>query len=132
MKYVVLISRLLLGLIFFVFGLNNILHFIHLPPPSGEAGTLMTILVSSHWMTFVGCIMVVSGLLFLVGRFIPLALTLTAPVVVNILLYHLLLEPHGLVPGAVVTVLEVVLILAYWRNFFPLFAPDAKPDPKKI
>ena len=132
MKYVILVSRLLLGLLFFVFGLNNILHFMKVPPmPPSDATTFSTILMQHGWMTFVGCIMVVAGLLLLVGRFVPLALTLLAPVLVNILLFHILLDGgHGIVPGLIATVLEVVLILAYWRSFLPLLAPDPRPDPK--
>jgi uncharacterized membrane protein YphA (DoxX/SURF4 family) len=136
MKYVVLVSRLLLGLAFFVFGLNDILMFMKPKAdqlPTGDAGTMSTILMNSHWMTFVGCIMVVSGLLFLVGRFVPLAITLAAPVLVNILLFHLLLtQGHGIVPGAILTVLEVVLLLAYWRSFMPLLQPDPKFDTTKL
>jgi hypothetical protein len=83
-------------------------------------------------MTFVGCIMVISGLLRLVGRFVPLALTLAAPILVNILLFHLLLQFKGIVIGAVLSVFEVVLILAYWRSFLPLLAPDPKFDSSKL
>ena len=133
MKYVVLVSRVLLGLPLFFFGLNNVLHFIKMgAPTANDAGNFERILMSSHWMSVVGCIMVVSGLLLLVGRFVPLALTLAAPVLVNILLFHLLLQIQGVVIGAVLTVFEVVLILAYWRSFLPLLAPDPKFDTAKL
>ena len=128
MRYAVLVCRLLLGLMFFVLGLNNILGFLKMPPPaSPDALTLMTILHVSHWMTFVGAVMTVAGLLLLVNRFVPLALTLLAPVLVNILLYHALLWPHGAALAIVALVLEVVLLAFYFRSFTPLLAmnPEA-------
>jgi len=128
MKYVLPTCRILLGLIFFIFGLNNILHFIPMPLPSGDALTWFGIMAAHGIMTFVGVIMTIAGLLLLVGRFVPLALTLIAPIEVNILLYHALLWPHGFIPAAVVTVLEVILLIAYWRSFAPLFVPDPKPN----
>jgi hypothetical protein len=132
MKYVIPTCRILLGLIFFVFGLNNILHFMPLPLPTGDALTWFGIMAGHGWMTFVGVIMTIGGLLLLVGRFVPLALTLIAPIVVNILLYHALLWPHGFVPAAIVSVLEVILLIAYWRSFAPLLVPDPKPDTAKL
>ena len=128
MKYVLLVSRLLQGLIFFVLGLNTILHFLHMPYPTGDALTWFGIMAAHGWMTFVGVLMVIAGLLLLVGRFVPLALAILAPIIVNILLYHALLWPHGYVPAIVVTVLEIILLIAYHRSFAPLFVPDAAVD----
>ncbi len=128
MRSVVLVCRILLGLMFFVFGLNNILGFLKMPPPAApDAGTFLTILHVSHWMSFVGAIMTVAGLLLLVNRFVPLALTLLAPIIVNILLYHALLWPHGAIPAIVALALELALIAAYFRSFTPLLAmnPEA-------
>jgi putative oxidoreductase len=130
MKYVTLVSRILLGFMFFIFGLNNILHFIHMPMPSGDALTFMMVLGGHGWMTFVGVIMVVAGLLLLVGRFVPLALVLLAPVIVNIDLYHALLWPHGAAPAVVASLLEVILLVTYYRSFLPLFVPDPMPATK--
>jgi putative oxidoreductase len=131
MKYVLLSARILLGLIFFVFGLNNILHFLPAPamPPS-DATTLSTILMTHGWMTFVGVLMVISGLLLLVGRFVPLALTILAPIIVNICLFHILLMPHGFVPAIIVTILEITLLFAYYRSFLPLLAANPEAQPK--
>ncbi len=129
MRYVVLVCRILLGLMFFVFGLNNILSFFKMPPPAApDALTFMTILHASHWMAFVGAVMTVAGLLLLVNRFVPLALTLLAPIVVNILLYHSLLWPHGALPAILALALELALIAFYFRSFTPLLAmnPEAK------
>jgi uncharacterized membrane protein YphA (DoxX/SURF4 family) len=132
MKYVILVSRLLLGLMFLVFGANNVLHFLPMGLPPGDAGIFEGILVSSHWMAFVGVIMIIAGLLLLVGRFVPLALTLLGPVIVNILLYHALLFPHGYIPGVLAAVLELLLLIVYHRSFTPLFAPDPKADTSKL
>jgi uncharacterized membrane protein YphA (DoxX/SURF4 family) len=124
MKYAFLASRLLLGLIFFVFGMNNILHFLHVPYPTGDALTWYGIMAAHGWMSFTGIIMIVAGLLLLVGRFVPLALALLAPIIVNILLYHALLWPHDFIPAIIVTVLEVILLIAYHGSFAPLFVLD--------
>ncbi len=124
MKYVIPVCRILLGLIFFVFGLNNILHFIPMPPPSGDALTFMMVLGGHGWMTFVGVLMVI--------RFVPLALVLLAPIIVNIDLYHALLWPHGFAPAVVVSLLEVILLVAYHRSFASLFVPDPKADTTKL
>ncbi len=128
MKIFTLVCRILLGLIFFVFGLNNLLHFIPMPPPSGDALTWMGILVTHHWMNFVGVIMTIAGLLLLVNRFVPLALALLAPIIVNILLYHALLWPHGAAPAIIALVLEVVLVSVYFRNFLPLLAVNPEAE----
>ena len=132
MKYALLASRLLLGLIFFVFGLNSILHFLPLPLPTGDALAWFGIMASHGWMTFVGVVMVISGLLLLVGRFVPLALAMLAPVIVNILLYHALLWPHNYAAAILVAVLEVVLLVAYYRSFAPLFVPDPTASTPKL
>ena len=128
MKAAILICRILLGLIFFIFGLNNLLHFIHMPMPTGDALTWMSILAAHHWMNFVGVIMVVAGLLLLVNRFVPLALTLLAPILVCILLYHALLWPHGAELAIVAVILELVLIAAYFRSFVPLLAMNPEAE----
>ncbi|MGI4829218.1 MAG: hypothetical protein ACRYFU_13645 [Janthinobacterium lividum] len=132
MKPVVLVCRILLGLMFFVFGLNNILHFIHMPLPSGDALTWIGILAAHHWMNFVGTIMTVAGLLLLVNRFVPLALTLLAPLIVSILMYHALLWPHGAAAAIVALVLELVLIAAYFGSFLPLLAMNPEVDAHRL
>ncbi len=132
MKYIPLVARLLLGFLFFVFGLNLLLHFIHMPYPTGDALAWFGIMSGHGWMTFVGVIQVIGGLLLLVGRFVPFALTILAPVIVNILLYHALLWPHGAAMAIVVTVLEVILLIVYHRSFAPLFAPNPEADVRKL
>lgn len=99
------VARLLLGLLFTVFGLNGFLHFINPPPPPLPlAGQFLGVLGASHYMVPVFALQFACGLLFLANRYVPLALTLIAPVIVNILLYHVLMNPTGILPGAVAAV----------------------------
>lgn len=127
MKLPILICRLLLGFVFFVFGLNGILHFLPQPPVPGDAGVFATILVTHKYMTFVALLEIIAGLLLLVGRFVPLGLTILAPILVNILLFHITLTGgSGIVPGLVCTLLELFLLFAYRFSFRGLF--DAAPE----
>jgi len=128
MKIATLIARILLGFLFTLFGSNNILHFMPLPamPPS-DALTYSTILATHGVMTFVGLLMVIAGILLLVGRFVPLALVILGPILVNILLYHALIDPaggvKGAIPGLIATFLELFLITVYRKSFYTLFHP---------
>lgn len=126
MSKAILVARILLGLMFFVFGLNGILHFLAMPMPEGDAGTLMGVMARSHWMTFVALLQVIGGLLLLVGRYVPLGLVILGPIVANILLYHFFLDPKGVALGLVALLLEVYLLWAYRRSFRGLF--DAAPE----
>lgn len=127
MKKAILVVRILLGLMFFVFGLNGILHFLKGEMPTGDAGLFAGIMASHGYMTVVAVLQMIGGLLLLVGRYVPLGLTILAPIIVNILLFHLLLMGgSGLAPGLVVTILEIFLIWAYRLSFRGLF--DAAPE----
>ena len=95
MKVATLIARILVGLVFVVFGSNAFLNFIHAPLPSGLAGQFLTLLFQSHYVFFVGGVQVLGGALLLVNRYVPLGITLLGPVIFNILLYHLLLDHTG-------------------------------------
>src|ERR1700740_3795610 len=104
MRIVALIARLLLGLIFFVFGLNGFLNFLNMGPmPTGLAGQFMGALFLSHYYWVVAALQIAGGLLLLVNRFVPLALVLLGPVIVNILCYHLFLNHAGVAPAIVAT-----------------------------
>ena len=96
MKIAVLIARNLLGLMFLVFGLNGFLHFLPMPMPTGPALQYMTVLSTSHYFVPVFLLQVIGGALLLTNRFVPLALVLLGPVIVNIILYHILMAPQGL------------------------------------
>jgi uncharacterized membrane protein YphA (DoxX/SURF4 family) len=123
MKIAVLIARILLGLVFLVFGLNNFLHFIPMQPMPGDAGTFATLMYTHGWLTFHGLLYVIAGVLLIVGRYVPVALVILGPILVNILLFHVTLNPGGIGPGLVCAVLELFLIYAYWPAFRAIFTP---------
>jgi putative oxidoreductase len=128
MKIAVLIARILLGLVFFVFGLNAFFHFMPMQPIPGDAGVFATILYTHGWMTFHGILYTVAGILLLVGRYVPVALVILGPILVNILMFHLTLIPGGagVGPGLVCALLEIFLIWAYWPAFEGIFTPDGR------
>src|SRR5467141_5012014 len=83
MKTASAIARYLAGVIFLVFGLNGFLNFIPLPPPGGIAGQFMGALYASHYLWVIFGFQVIAGLLLLVNRYVPLAVAILAPVLVN-------------------------------------------------
>lgn len=122
MKIVVVISRYLLGVIFTLFGFNGIFHFIPAPPPhSLLAVQFLTMMYASHFMAVVLVVQIVGGLLLLAGRFVPLALAILGPVLVNILNFHILMNPAGIGPGVLATVLWLILFWQYRANFKRIF-----------
>lgn len=126
MKIAALIARILLGLVFFVFGLNGFLNFIPMgPAPTGTAGQFLGALIQSHYVYVVSGLQVLGGALLLVGRYVPLALTLLGPVVVNILFFHLLMEPKGLPLAIVVVILWAIAAFRHRENFAGIFVQKA-------
>ena len=126
MKIVVLIARLLLGLIFVVFGLNGFLNFLSMGPmPTGLAGQFIGALVLSHYFWVVAVLQIAGGALLLVNRFVPLALVLLGPVIVNIICYHAFLNHSGAAPAAVVTVLWLIVFFGKRQYFSGIFAQRA-------
>jgi uncharacterized membrane protein YphA (DoxX/SURF4 family) len=125
MKYVIVIVRVLLGLAFVVFGSNAFLQFMGKPPEMpGQAGAFISALMSSGYMYAVATFQILGGLCLLLGaRFVPLGLTLLGPVIVNIVLFHVFLEPTGL-PVAIVTAALSLFLLWIYRFKFPaIFQP---------
>ena len=124
MKYAIIIARVLLGLMFAIFGSNAFLHFIPMPPMQGQAGAFIGALFSSGLIYVIALLQVVGGLLLLIGgRFVPLGLTLLGPVIVNIVLYHIFLDPSGLPMACVISILALFLLWAYRDKFPAIFQP---------
>ena len=123
MKNLTIIVRSLLGLTFVVFGLNASLQFIPLPPPQGLAGDFMKALFVSHYFYVVAILQIAGGAICLLGRFVPMGLTLLCPVIVNILLFHIFLDRSGLPLAVVVGALALFLLWAYRQSFGGLFKP---------
>jgi putative oxidoreductase len=125
MKYAIHISRILLGLVFVVFGSNGFLHFMGpMPQLEGQWGAFIGALVSSGYIYVIAGLQVVGGLCLLIGsRFVPLGLTLLGPVIVNIMLYHIFLNPTGMPVAIVVSILALFLLWVYRYKFPAIFQP---------
>ena len=122
MKIAVLISRILLGLVFVVFGLNGFLNFLHGPLPPGNAGQYLGVLMATHYMDVVSVLELVGGLLLLSGQWVPLALVLLGPVIFNILVFHVTMQPSGLPPAGLAAILWFIIFFGVRRAFDGIFA----------
>lgn len=121
MKITSTVARYLLGLMFTVFGLNGFLNFIPQPPPANPLAMQFLVSVStSHFAAFFFAVQVFGGVLLLSGFFVPLALTLLAAEIYNILAFHLTLAP-GIGPGLVAAILWVLVFLQYRESFQGIF-----------
>jgi putative oxidoreductase len=116
MKVAVLIARILLGLVFVFFGLNAFFNFLHAPMPPGLAGQFTGALFASHFYVVPFGFQILGGLLMLVGRYVSLGLVILAPILVNILTFHLTMAP-GILPGLVCTLLWFVVFAAHRESF---------------
>jgi putative oxidoreductase len=122
MKIVTLIARLLLGLTFVVLGLNGFLNFLNMGPlPSGFAGQFIIALAASHYLWVIAGLQVAGGVLLLINRFVPLALVLLGPVIVNILLYHVFLNRSGAQLAILVTILWFIVFYSHRQYFSGIF-----------
>src|SRR6478672_686765 len=111
MRTASVIARYLAGVIFLVMGLNGFLHFIPFPPPTGVAGQFMGALYVSHYLWVIFAFQVVGGALLLINRYVPLALAILAPVIVNILVFHITMAPSGLPLALFVAVLWAAIFV---------------------
>ena len=118
MRTASVIARYLAGVIFLVFGLNGFLNFIPLPPPGGIAGEFMGAMYASHYLWVIFAFQLLAAVLLLVNRYVPLALAMLAPVIVNILVFHFLMAPSGLPLAVFVAVLWALIFV----NVRPAFA----------
>ena len=122
MKTVLILSRVLLGLMFLVFGLNGFLNFIPAPPPTGVAGQYFGALFVSHYVAVVFALQIVAGVLLLANRFVRLALTILAPILVNIVLFHAFMAPTAFAPAVIAVALWSVLFYRERAGFSALLA----------
>jgi len=130
MKTTSIVARYLLGLMFTVFGLNGFLNFIHQPPPTNPlALQFFGAIIASHFAAFFFALQVLGGVLLLFGFFVPLALTLVAAELYNILAFHLTMAPASIAPALVASVLWVLVFLQYRESFKGIFSakPAAQP-----
>lgn len=125
MRIAALIARYLLAVMFLVFGFNGFFHFIPMPMPTGLAGQFMGAVFGSHLYTVIFTLQIVSGFLFLIGRYVPLALVLLGPVLFNILCYHVFMDPQGIGAGAFATILWFLVFYSVRSNFAGIFAAKA-------
>jgi putative oxidoreductase len=123
MKAAIIIVRVLLGLVFVIFGSNAFLHFIPMPPMQGPSGAFIGAMADTGYLKVVAAVQVAGGLILLVGRFVPLGLTLLGPVIVNILCFHIFMDRSGLPLALVVAVLALFLLWRYRTNFAGLVQP---------
>ena len=124
MKVLTIIVRVLLGLIFVFFGSNGLLHFLPMPPlPQGVTGEFLHSFFASGYVYVISAFQLIAGLLLLIGKFVPLGLTILAAIIVNIWAFHLLMAPEGLPPAVVVTILELFLVWSYRDRFAGILRP---------
>ena len=125
MKIAVLIARILLGLEFAFFGLNGFLNFLKASPPPGVAGQFIGAIFVSHYSVVIFGLQLISGLLLLSGRYIPLALTILAAILVNIVTFHATMAPAGLPMALITVLLWFVVFYSVRRAFAGIFAARA-------
>jgi len=124
MKILTIIARVLLGLAFVVFGLNFFMNFIPAPPPGpGLAGDYFKVFAASGYIYVVGTMQLLSGLMLLIGRFVPLGLTILAAMIFNIWTFHLLMDPKGFPPALVATLLWALVFWQYRERFTGILRP---------
>ncbi len=122
MNKLILILRILLGAILVIFGLNKFIGFLPaIEFANPEAGILFGALAGSYIMKTVALVEIIAGLLLIINKAVPFALVILAPISVNIIVFHITLDPVGIGPGAFVFLLNAFLIFKNWDNYKSLF-----------
>mgnify|MGYP003289577487 CR=1 FL=1 len=122
------IVRILLGLMFLVFGLNGFLNF--MPAPNDMPQEILNVvgaLTQAGYITVVSGAEVLVAVMLLANRFVPLALVLLAPIVVGIITFHVAMAPATIGPGIVVLLMELYLVWAYRSAFRPMLRAKVSP-----
>ncbi|HVW23987.1 MAG TPA: DoxX family protein [Polyangiaceae bacterium] len=123
-------SRLIQGSAFLVFGLNGFFHFLPMPAPPPAAGAFFGALLATGYMfPLIKTTEIVTAILLLSNRFVPLALALIAPVIVNIVAFHAFLAPAGLALPLVLLATELTLAWNYRKAYSPMLRARATPAP---
>jgi uncharacterized membrane protein YphA (DoxX/SURF4 family) len=125
------VARILMGLLFFVFGLNGFLNFIpqpRTPMPEGTIAFATALMKTGYMIPLVSATQLLVGVLLLLNRFVPLALVLIAPIIVGIISFHVFLAPAAIGPGLIALVLELYLAWAYRNAFRPMLARRATAE----
>ncbi|MBY0472605.1 DoxX family membrane protein [bacterium] len=121
-----MIARILFGLIFFVFGLNGFLQFMPTPPPPEAAASFFgAMMQTGYFFPLLKATEIICGILLLSGSFVPLALVVLAPIILQIFFFHLFLAPSGLAMAVILGAIEIYLA------FFSPYAAKLKPLFKK-
>ena len=124
MKIATIVARMLLGLAFAVFGLFPFFTFLpQPPPPPGLAGDYVKVFTASHYAQVIGVMQLLSGLMLLSGKFVPLGLTILGAILFNIWAFHLLMEPAAIGPGAIATLLWAIVVWRYRESFAGILKP---------
>jgi uncharacterized membrane protein YphA (DoxX/SURF4 family) len=124
------IARVLMGLVCMLFGLNGFLNFIPAPAPKDLTADMVTVsmgLMKGGFMNVVSVVEILAAVLLLANRFVPLALTLLAPILVGILTFHIATSPGMIVPGIVLSLIELYLAWSYRKAFCPMLAAKVTP-----
>lgn len=120
-KNVFMVLRILLGLVFLIFGSNKFFHFLPMEMADGPAKDFMMALGATGYMFYlIGAVEVVVGIKFLLNKCVPAGLLLITPIVVNIFLFHVFLDTAGLMMGGAVTLIYAILVYENWGTFKPL------------
>jgi hypothetical protein len=123
-------ARLVQGSAFLVFGLNGFLHFLPMPAPPPAAGAFFGALFATGYMLpLIKGTEVVTALLLLSNRFVPLALALIAPVLVNIVAFHAFLAPSGIALPLLLLATELTLAWSYRGAFASMLRTRVAPEP---
>ena len=123
MRIITIVARVLLGLLFAVFGSNAFFHFLPMPPMTGPSGDFIGALATTGYLQAIAAFQVAGGALLLLGKYVPLGLTLLGPIIVNIVLFHIFLERAGLAMGLAVCAIWLFLLWAYRAAFASVLRP---------
>jgi putative oxidoreductase len=117
-----IVLRIVLALILIIFGANKFLNFMPAPEFPEAAGNFWGALAKTGYMIpFIGATEIIVGLLLILNKWVGFALIVLAPIAVNMVLFHINLAPAAIGPAALVTILNAILIYAYWDKYKTLF-----------